>query len=777
MKRILYIARNELYSLFYSPIAWILMVVFVFMMNSDFVQAIHEGSKWIELGGMHLLNLKHLTDGLVANTFVNGPGLSGGMITNLYLFLPLITMGLISREMSSGSIKLLYSSPVNVSDIVLGKFIAMLGFILMLMALLIPSIIVWVLSIKNPDFGQIIACGFSLFVILAAHAAIGLFISSLTSYQAVAAIITFVLFGFMGKIGGMWQEVEFVRYITQYMSLWVKVKNLIRGLFNLRDFSYFFIITISFLLFTVIKIKSATESITWVKKFSRYAVVVIVALIVGYITSNPFVNIYFDTTRQKHQTLSRSTQDILAGLKDGPINIKVFANVLNPRFGAFERRAQLWVNYTIWEPYIRFKPDINIEYVYYYDIDPKSNFYTRYPGKSLKEIALEQAKTYKMSSLKEVLPPESISQFIDTKKEGYNNLLQITYNGKTEILRTFSEELDVYPTEGEIAATLKKLIVTPPKIVFLTGEMERSPNTERDGDYRYFTAAFNNRYALVNQGLGFDTLSANTRDIPTSIAGLVIADPRLPFSESALRRIKNYISRGGNLLITAEPDKSENLKQILDELGVVMRPGLLIQPSIAYETNRIDNQLTQTTQRLSPVLDTTIKINTRIGGDSIYNVVMRGAGTLSYQEKNGFKISTLLITDSTKSWNRIAPIEKDSLIKQVAKRHDDENGSFVTSILLERAINDKNQKIIVSSDADYLTRLKGNSWGSAFGFYGLGYFTNNSFPIDTRHPESLDDEFYIERKDVKIYRIIFNGVMPVTIGIFGIVLLMRRRRK
>ena len=52
---------------------------------------------------------------------------------SLYLYIPMLTMNLMSREFSSGSIKLLYSSPVTNSEIILGKYVAMLVYSLVLM--------------------------------------------------------------------------------------------------------------------------------------------------------------------------------------------------------------------------------------------------------------------------------------------------------------------------------------------------------------------------------------------------------------------------------------------------------------------------------------------------------------------------------------------------------------------------------------------------------------------------------------------------------------------
>lgn len=65
-------------------------------------------------------------DFLTANLLGGMFGLYNTVQQYLYLYMPLLTMGLMSREFSSGSIKLLYSSPVTSSQIVMGKFLAMI---------------------------------------------------------------------------------------------------------------------------------------------------------------------------------------------------------------------------------------------------------------------------------------------------------------------------------------------------------------------------------------------------------------------------------------------------------------------------------------------------------------------------------------------------------------------------------------------------------------------------------------------------------------------------
>ena len=120
MKTIYRIAKSELNSLFCSPIAWLVLVIFTFQMSMAFTDRII----W-ELKDFVINNREK--DGMTAYFLLTGFGtpLFPGVLSYLYLYFPLLTMGLMSREFSSGSIKLLYSSPITSTQIVLGKYLSM----------------------------------------------------------------------------------------------------------------------------------------------------------------------------------------------------------------------------------------------------------------------------------------------------------------------------------------------------------------------------------------------------------------------------------------------------------------------------------------------------------------------------------------------------------------------------------------------------------------------------------------------------------------------------
>ena len=101
----------------------------------------------------------------------------------MFLYIPLLTMGLMSREFGSGSIRLLYSSPVTNVQIILGKFLSMMIYGLVLVGIMLIFTLFGAFTIKDFDLPLVLTGLLGVYLLICAYAAVGLFMSSLTSYQ------------------------------------------------------------------------------------------------------------------------------------------------------------------------------------------------------------------------------------------------------------------------------------------------------------------------------------------------------------------------------------------------------------------------------------------------------------------------------------------------------------------------------------------------------------------------------------------------------------------
>jgi ABC-2 type transport system permease protein len=163
-----------------------------------------------EMGPIYARWLSYLT----STVFGLPQGLYEMVTTKIFLYIPLLTMGLISREINSGTIKLLYSSPIKIRQIVIGKYLAIMVYNLLLITILVVFAVSGMLSIHSADKGLLFSGLLGIYLLLCAYSAIGLFMSCLTSYQVVSAISTLVLFAVLGYIGTVWQNIDFVRNLT-----------------------------------------------------------------------------------------------------------------------------------------------------------------------------------------------------------------------------------------------------------------------------------------------------------------------------------------------------------------------------------------------------------------------------------------------------------------------------------------------------------------------------------------------------------------------------------
>ncbi|QEC42133.1 Gldg family protein [Pseudobacter ginsenosidimutans] len=807
MKVILKIAKTELRTLFYSPIAWFLMIVFLIQCGIVYLGQLDMVTRNIEMSG----NVGEFFTSVTNWIFLSQQGLFGNIMQNLYLYMPLLTMSLISRELNSGTIKLLYSSPIKVYEIVFGKYIAMMAYSLILVVIVGFFMVAGMFHIQHPETGMLLSAMFGFFLLLLAYSAIGLFMSCLTSYQVVAAISTFVMIGILSYIGRLWQDIDFVRELTYYLAINGRTQKMLGGLITTKDVLYFIIIIYIFLGLSIFRIRSGMESKPVSVKVMRYLAVVASALFIGYVSSIPGFVGYWDTTLDKSNTLTPRVQKIVKDLGDEPLEVTAYANLLDNFFYLGSPTAYN-NNESRWESYRRFKHNIDLKIIRYYDTVP-GPMMKRYPGKSLKEVAEQFAKSRDVD-MKGLLTPQEIRKQIDLRGESNRFVMQLKWKGRTTALRVF-DDMYVWPSETEVAAALLRLQkASLPKIAFITGELEREIDKSGDRDYKTLTNTPTFRYSLINQGFDVMNVSLETQDIPKDISSVVLADPKIELSASALAKLKTYISNGGNLMIAGEPGKQAVLNPLLQELGVQLNEGTIIQSSRNDAPNFVSAFVQKEAKPFYKLLESTIEDSLRL--------TMPGAASLSYADNGPFVVTALVKTNPKNTWSRTRPIDLETMInarvsfdekdeeqdnrrggmiyytvneaegQQKRTRRDslgtviyepaagDVKGPFTMVVGLSRKINGKEQRIVVSGDADFLSNKEMGRQRTANFVFSTSLFrwmSNGDFPIDTSRPEAKDKKVNTSIEKVKFLRILYLWVLPAILLAAGAVLLIRRKRK
>lgn len=737
MKKIFQIAKLELSLLFYSPIAWLILIIFTIQSSLTFVDLLTAREASQQLGS-HLTNL--------SMDIFGGKGFFSAVKGKLYLYIPLLTMGLMSRELSSGSIKLLFSSPVTAVEIILGKFLSMVYYGAMLCGILLLICITAYFSVEAIDFPFLLGGILGLFLLLCAYAAIGLYMSSLTTYQVVAAISTLAVLAALNFIGKVGQSIDFVREITYWISISGRTQNFINGIISTKDIIYFILVIGFFLTISVLRLQKGRVNNTAPIRTIKYSLIIILVLGIGYLSSRPTLNRYFDTTRFEQNTLTDSTKVLLQRLK-APVKMTSYVNVLNgfahlgaPHWRIFERSH--------FDKYIRYLPDLEMNYVIYYD----STFTSRDEAeRSFAERGRRSAIAYDYDPVS-ILTPEEIHKRINLKPEGNIFVRKLKYKDQQASLRMFYDMIG-YPQEAEISAAIKRLLDGQAIIGFLKGHNERSINRDGDKDYKEIFNTLNSRGSLINQG--FDVLEVSADSINAhKLTTLVVSDPMDSLSSGDLDALKKYISDGGNMVIGIENANRENLEPFLNYLGISLSSQILQQESKEIEPEVIKAR----------VSSSTIVNSGKFSEDDI--VSLPGTLALSYLDSLGFEYEPLLQTRKHQVWLQ-GERRKDSV--------------FDVAGALTRKVGGEIQKIAVLGDADIfsnaeLSRFNLRTENTKFTTRLFSWMSDFKYPIDTTRPDPIDNKILVSRDGILVIKLLITGLLPFIFFAWGGLLLIKRRK-
>ena len=162
--RSLVIAKRELSSYFYSPVAYVAMTLFLLAAGYFF---------WDDFTPGKPVEMRHTFE---------------CMLWLMVVIIPMLGMGLLAQEWATGTIETMMTAPVNETDVVLGKFLGSLAFFVVL---LVPTVLYVVLLriYGRPDYGPILSGYLGLILVAALFISVTLMFSSMTRIQVVAAAL------------------------------------------------------------------------------------------------------------------------------------------------------------------------------------------------------------------------------------------------------------------------------------------------------------------------------------------------------------------------------------------------------------------------------------------------------------------------------------------------------------------------------------------------------------------------------------------------------------
>lgn len=226
------IFKREMLSFFYSPIAYVVIAVFLVFSGYFFATI------------LAMTQQATLSYSLANTQFI------------LSILAPVITMRLLSEEVRSGTIEMLMTAPVTDFEVVFGKFLAAWFLYLVMLA---PTLlyVVFLQWVGQPDMGPVLSSYIGLALMGAMFISIGLMMSGLTKNQVIAGvsgIVTLVILFFVGYASSGTQTwyASALHYIGTY-SHW---EPFTKGLVDTKDIFYYVTITALCLFITVRLVES-----------------------------------------------------------------------------------------------------------------------------------------------------------------------------------------------------------------------------------------------------------------------------------------------------------------------------------------------------------------------------------------------------------------------------------------------------------------------------------------------------------------------------------------
>ena len=702
------ILLKELKSYFKSLFGWIFLAVFTFFEGAYFVgYNIQYGSPYIR-------------DSL------------GPLIIVLIFILPLLTMRILAEEKRQKTDQFLITAPISLVSVIIGKFLALCA--IMLMATLICSVGVGILAIYGtiPLLETLFAL-IAFFLFGCECIAIGMFLSSITEHQFLAAIFTYTVFIFTLIVPGFCSLIfgadKAITKVLSYSDIFSPFDGLVSGVIDLMDILYMLSVVAIFLIlaYKVFAKNSVQLSAMGKNRFflSNLLPFVIIAAIIGIIIGCSYIPTKyteFDITKNGWYKITDETKAVLDSL-----NEDVTIYVLSSKEDV-DSTVEHYLN-----SYDSYSSRLKVAY------RPASD----YPG---------FASNYTDTSLyysSLILTMGDQSRVID-----YYDMFSYTYD------YSYNPSITGIDVEGQVTAAISSMINGDNriKIYVLTGHMELdTPQYIID--------------SLKKVGYSFEDLYLYTNEVPDDCDILLINGPQSDLDTAEIESLKNYVNRGGKIFMMAsiEEAKCTNYDSFIKWLGLDITEGTVLEDDYRYMLTPEDPTLVLTV----PESGSPYNIS-----DKKMNILYLSRG-LKYDEEN--YPADLII-------NNIFESSSSSYVKNIisteslAKTDGDEEGPFYLGLYLKKINSETNTSsdiVIISSGAFLMDQVdQVVSHGNSDLFIDAAKkLVDNSLVTTIPVKELTYDQITVSMSMVAFYVVMYCVVAPLAFIIAGIVILIIRRRK
>ncbi len=487
---------------------------------------------------------------VTANNLAQGsPYLTYALQSSLIIFIiaiPILTMRILAEERKNKTDQMILTAPVSIWKIVLGKYLALET------VFAIPCVVLCLYPLLlgrygTIPYGETYVSILGFFLYGSAAVAVGVFVSSLTESQVIAAVVSVVLI-FVGYVmAGICNLISPVgNLLTKILSIYdltTPFLDLINGNLKLTAVLYYLSVIFLLLFFTTQSIQKRRYSVS-VKHFRKGAysiglIVMTTAIVTGaniLLRQVPAEYTEFDVTAEKLYSLSEDSYKVMDALED---DVTIY--VLSPENS---------MNLDVIETLNRYKDHTDHIRVEYVDIASNPAFAQQYTDGSVTERSL-------------IVESEKRSKFID-----YNDLYawELSYE-------TYGYEMTGYDAEGQITSAIDYVTMdNMPKVYLLEGHGESD-----------LEAGFLSVLAKLN--IEYETLNLLTVDeVPTDAEGLIVNAPMTDFSADDTEKVRQYMDGGGDVLFVYGygEDALPNYRSLISDYHVDIVEGMVVENDRNY---------------------------------------------------------------------------------------------------------------------------------------------------------------------------------------------------
>ena len=698
---------KELKAYFRSLFGWIYLAVFIFFEGAFFIaNNIYYGSPYIS------------------------NSLSGMVLVVIFLF-PLLTMRIIAEEKRQKTDQFLITAPVPLISVVIGKYLSLV--VIMLISTLICSVGVGVLAIYGqvPVLETIIALG-GFFLLGCECMAIGMFLSSITEHQFLAAIFTYAVYFFTLIVPGFFEYIfgneRLATKVVKIFDIYAPFDEMLSGVFKVSNLLYLLSVIAVFLILAYkVFAKNSVQLAASGKYrffFSSFLPFLIIAGIVGLnigVKYIPSKYTEFDVTKNKYYSITKETKEVLDSLEED-VTIYVIASK-----ESVDTSIKQYVN-----SYDSYSKHIKVEY------KPTS----QYPG---------FAKGYTDDSLY----PSSliIEQGDNYRIISYYDMFETVwdYSGNTQVTG--------FDIEGQITAAIDSI---------LSG----------DNNFYIYCLGGHSEVALParvtstlqKRGFKFKDFNLYDGDVPEDCDILVINCPQSDLNKNEIESVKRYINKGGKVFMTSAFENAEckNYDEFTNWFGLEITEGTVLEGDYRF---------------IYPSMDPTYIINLPLS-TSLFEIgsnkmnLFYGTRGFKYESENlpsDIEVYDIYITSSDAYAKHL---DSQAIID---KEEGDEEGPFSLGVYIKKHNQDaEDGEVVLIASPSFLIEVvdESISYGNSDLFIDAAKKLVDSSVVTTIPTKSLNLDLIMVSPVMRIvYLSIYCILAPVICIVAGLVIFIARKIK